>query len=117
MEEYSFISGNRRLWQNSNSTEDGWVDSMVEVVRLCNNLFTKHTCGLCHIYVDKQVEYETRHEEERNRAHPLRVDLYRQFLFDEDSVSQRSDGNDDLHGRRRARGESKSRSLKKLLLS
>jgi hypothetical protein len=128
------MSDNRQLRRNSTSVDDGWVDSMVEVARACNKLFTKHTCGLCHVYVDKQVEYESRQEDhKRGGDHPLspvervwmktglglergnmEVDMYRQFLFDEDSVSQRGDGDDDLHGRRRALGGSKSRSPKEL---
>jgi hypothetical protein len=131
MEEDSFIRDNRQLRRNSTSAEDGWVGSMVEVARACNKLFTKHTCGVCHMYVDKQLEYETRQEDKSGGSHSqspvervwmktglergnMEVDLYRQFLFDEDSVSQRGDGDDDFHGSRRARGGSNSRSPKEL---
>jgi hypothetical protein len=85
-----------------------WVDSVVDVATTCKKIFTAHTCRLCHVYTDAQVEYEVRQEEtaqlqrrmpEHQRAatagssffqsvvpNPLEVELYRQFLFDEDSV-------------------------------
>ncbi|GAX21873.1 hypothetical protein FisN_30Hh074 [Fistulifera solaris] len=78
--------------------DDGWVDSMVEVAKVCNNLFTKQ-CNLCNIYTNKQVEYEWRQEKTlQSSSSPveralqkvdhgnLEVHLYRQFLFDEESV-------------------------------
>ncbi|GAX13779.1 hypothetical protein FisN_30Lh074 [Fistulifera solaris] len=79
--------------------DDGWVDSMVEVAKVCNNLFTKQ-CNLCNVYTNKQVEFEWRQERTQNSdsSSPvqralqkvnrgnLEVHMYRQFLFDEESV-------------------------------
>jgi len=93
-------------------SEDGWVESMVEVARMCNKLWTKHTCDLCHVYVDKQVEFENRQERQGSSLSPvdrawmktgidpsnLEVSMYRQFLFDEESViSGASHRDDDQH--------------------
>lgn len=70
---------------------------MVEVAKVCNNLFTKQ-CNLCNVYTDKQVEYEWRQEKQGGspveravqkaqvESGNLEINLYRQFLFDEDSV-------------------------------
>ena len=75
---------------------------MVEVARTCNKLFSKR-CNACNVYVKKQVEYETSQEQllGSSRTHSpmarvwqkagiqqsqLEVELYRQFLFDEESV-------------------------------
>ena len=91
---------NRQL---QTASDDGWVDSMVEVARTCNKLFSKHSCNACNVYVKKQVEYETNQEQIRGNSRPqspmarvwqktgieqskLEVELYRQFLFDEESV-------------------------------
>lgn len=92
------------------STDEGWVDSMVQVAHTANKLFSKHTCRLCQVYTDKQVEYETRQENalryqqyfessgdsspidrvwdnlEAAASQQLNIELYRQFLFDEESV-------------------------------
>lgn len=95
------------------TTDDGWIDSMVEVARACNKLFKKQTCGICHMYAEKQVEFETRQENKfktilpspvqrawiraglhHTTSNSLEVDMYRQFLFDEESVCQRGDGFD-----------------------
>jgi hypothetical protein len=82
-----------------------WVDGMVKVAHACNLLVLKN-CHLCHVYADRQVEFEQGQETrtpsstfwdatassspaERawKKLHAsLEVDLYRQFLFDEDSV-------------------------------
>jgi hypothetical protein len=84
---------------------------MVEVAKLCNNLFTKQ-CNLCNVYTNKQVEYEWRQERTQNSGSSpveralqkvnrgnVEVHLYRQFLFDEESViagaSLREDGHSD----------------------
>lgn len=76
-------------------TGDDWVDSVVGVAQTCKKLFTQHTCRLCQVYVDEQVEFERRQEEASGhvprkswmQTQPtLEVELYRQFLFDEDSV-------------------------------
>lgn len=84
------------LVQNDNT--DGWVDTMVSCAQAVNKLFTKNTCRVCQVYSDKQVEFEQRLQE-LNITSPVdsaylkafiplhpEVELYRQFLFDEDSV-------------------------------
>jgi hypothetical protein len=86
-----------------------WVDSVVDVATTCKKIFTAHTCRLCQVYTDAQVEYEVRQEETAQQQqqrlplphhqrgatgssflqtlpNSLEVELYRQFLFDEDSV-------------------------------
>ena len=104
MDNENIMNGRQLRRTGRSSMEEGWVDSMVEVARVCNNLFTKHSCGICHLYVDKQVEFESRHEDDKSGRNPLspvervwkkaageqhtnlEVDIYRQFLFDEESV-------------------------------
>lgn len=89
-----------------------WVDSVVDVASTCKKILTAHTCRLCQVYTDAQVEFEVRQEESANQQqqqqhqnparsaapvtgssffqtmmpNPLEVEMYRQFLFDEDSV-------------------------------
>lgn len=35
-----------------------WIDTVVSCAQTINKLFTSHTCRLCHVYSDRQVEYE-----------------------------------------------------------
>lgn len=69
---------------------EDWVDSVVEVAQTCKKLFTRHTCRVCQVYVDEQVEFEIQQQENRSwhdsALSMMEVELYRQFLFDEDSV-------------------------------
>ena len=84
---------------------DDWVDTMVSCAQAMNKLFVHNTCRLCQVYSDKQVEFERQLQEENNSSscnNPVdraflrtggipqmllpEVELYRQFLFDEDSV-------------------------------
>lgn len=72
----------------------------MDVAQTCKKLFTQHTCRVCQVYTDAQVEYEVRQEKQQEHQHQwishlggfgqqpasLEVELYRQFLFDEDSV-------------------------------
>jgi hypothetical protein len=101
-----------------------WVDSVVDVATTCKKIFTAHTCRLCQVYTDAQVEYEVRQEEtaqqqqeplsqpQHQRAakgssffqalpNSLEVELYRQFLFDEESVvegvNEREKEFDEMH--------------------
>lgn len=37
-----------------------WVDTVVNCANIMNKIFTRNTCRLCHIYSDKQVEFEER---------------------------------------------------------
>jgi hypothetical protein len=78
------------------SSQFQWIDTVVQAATTANKLFTANTCRLCHAYSDKQVEFETRNEGisspmERlmmrtTQEASMEVELYRQFLFDEDSV-------------------------------
>jgi hypothetical protein len=73
-----------------------WIDSVVQAATTANKLFTANTCRMCHVYSDKQVEFETRNEGSNSpmaslmmrttQEASMEVELYRQFLFDEDSV-------------------------------
>ena len=105
-------SGSGGSGGSTRDNDEGWVDSMVQVAHAANKLFSKHTCRMCQVYTDKQVEYETR-QEAALRYHDgspldrvwnnsnletaaaaaaysyseqLNIELYRQFLFDEESV-------------------------------
>lgn len=130
------LSLRRHRLEKDELTSSGidWVDNVVDVATVCKKILTKHTCRLCQVYTDAQVEYEVRQEESARRrsyynqqqqqqpqqageegqtsssswpSHPaqqqpqsrsfydyssmlvpnaLEVELYRQFLFDEDSV-------------------------------
>jgi hypothetical protein len=61
-----------------------------------NKMVTRNTCRVCHIYSDKQVEFEQRLQETSEWYSPNNatsfhqqsqmIELYRQYLFDEDSV-------------------------------
>jgi hypothetical protein len=82
--------------------KEDWVDRTVRLANSCNKLFTRNTCRVCQVYADKQVEFEQRQEGSGDAlASPisrvwqktvmlapstLEVELYRQFLFDEESV-------------------------------
>jgi hypothetical protein len=73
-----------------------WLESMVECAQMVNKIWARNTCRLCHIYSDKQVEFEQRLQEtsewySQNNAAAFHqqaqmIELYRQYLFDEDSV-------------------------------
>ena len=91
-----------------------WVDRMVQMAHACNNIVVKN-CNLCHVYANKQVEFERSDDYPGNslntpatsvwssamsptekvwrdlqggcgNVQALEVNLYRQFLFDEESV-------------------------------
>ena len=92
-----------------------WVDRMVKMANACNSLVTSK-CNLCHVYANRQVEFEASERARSARAletpatsvfsspvsptervwqkmnascaaaNSLEVNLYRQFLFDEESV-------------------------------
>lgn len=81
------------------SSRSQWVDAVVQAATTANNLFMKNSCRLCHAYTDKQVEFETGNEpsyttsaamesmlRRTTETAAMEVDLYRKFLFDEDSV-------------------------------
>jgi hypothetical protein len=84
------------LVTSSDRSNDDWVDTLVSCAQVVNKLFVRNTCRICQVYSDKQVEFEERLQENSNpvdramlrAAMPLHpeVELYRQFLFDEDSV-------------------------------
>lgn len=93
-----------------------WVDRMVKMANACNSLVISK-CNLCHVYANRQVEFEQERDAARRaletpatsvfsspasptervwqkmnagcnvgNINPLEVNLYRQFLFDEESV-------------------------------
>ncbi len=104
-----------RVQRHQEQKEDAWVDSMIEVAHTATKLFARHTCRMCHVYVDEQLEFERQQQQfDFYKAHqqsvsnkensspgvsspwanlvanagpsPFEVELYRQFLFDEESV-------------------------------
>ena len=96
-----------------------WVDRMVKMANACNSLVVSK-CNLCHVYANRQVEFEATEAASTScrraldattpatsvfssplsptekvwqkmnagcaAANSLEVNLYRQFLFDEESV-------------------------------
>ena len=85
--------------------KEDWVDSVADTAAAMKKFFTRTTCRLCQVYVDEQVQYEVQQEQKPNSQSwitPIsnfEVELYRQFLFDEDSVveqvSERDGSNDE----------------------
>ena len=93
---------------NNNKADEDWVvDTVVSCAQSVNKLFVRNTCRLCQIYVDRQVSFEEETEKmmcsdssSSSSSNPVeraflkatpfiqapQVELYRQFLFDEDSV-------------------------------
>jgi hypothetical protein len=47
----------------SNSNQIDWLDKVVDCAQILNKIFTRNTCRLCHVYSDKQVEFEERIQE------------------------------------------------------
>lgn len=80
-----------------------WVDTVVQAATIANQLFSKNSCRLCQVYADKQVEFETSTEQRSSspmerlwmrtaqESSTLEVELYKNFLFDEDSVAEKTD--------------------------
>jgi hypothetical protein len=88
----------RALVPLQNQSETDWVDTVVSCAQMVNKMFTRNTCRLCHVYSDKQVEFENSMRSVDESSSPVdraflkavfpaaEVEMYRQFLFDEDSV-------------------------------
>jgi hypothetical protein len=51
-----------------------WIDTVVSCAQTINKLFTSHTCRLCHVYSDRQVEYENSLSLAAAAAAPTTVD-------------------------------------------
>lgn len=47
---------------NSNDANRGWVENMVKVAAACNSLVQKNYCNMCHVYTNRQVEFEERQQ-------------------------------------------------------
>jgi hypothetical protein len=87
--------------QGDHDSED-WVESVWGVAKTAKKFLAGSACHVCQVYVDEQLEFERKqqqHDFNTNRGNsnvhrawlkavdqPLEVELYRQFLFDEDSV-------------------------------
>jgi hypothetical protein len=93
------IPSSRILTADSYSMD--WVDTMVSCAQTVNKAFVRHTCRICQIYSDKQVEFERIHNDDSDHGaaspvdranwkvpHLPEVEFYRQFLFDEESVME-----------------------------
>ena len=91
----------------------GLVDKTVKLYQSCNQLFQRsNACHLCHVYVDKQVEFESHQQDFSSPLErvwmqtrtadpsPLEVELYRQFLFDEESVVETISDREEDKGRK-----------------
>ncbi|GKY99852.1 hypothetical protein MPSEU_000938900 [Mayamaea pseudoterrestris] len=79
-----------------------WVDTVERTASVMKKFLTRTTCRLCQVYADEQVQYEVQLEKQTGMQHEtsnwvassvrnLEVELYRQFLFDENSVIQHAD--------------------------
>ena len=82
-------------------TED-WVEKATSISLAFNKLLAKSACKLCSVYVDEQVEFENRQEDYKTtmakawmRSYKPDVEVYRQMLFDEDSVVESISGRDE----------------------
>lgn len=81
----------------STNNDVDWVDTVERTAAVMKKFFTKTTCRLCQVYVDQQVQYEVQQEDKQLGTHwvssvrDLEVELYRQFLFDENSVIEHVD--------------------------
>jgi hypothetical protein len=80
--------------ENAPNGED-WIEKAGSITQAFSKLLSKSACKMCNVYVDEQVEFENRQEDYTGtmakvwlRAYKpsLDVELYRQFLFDEESV-------------------------------
>jgi hypothetical protein len=107
---------------NNNDKEGGqqldWIEKTATIQQALATLITKTSCRLCHVYTDKQLEYENRQEAALTTAASARnsllytpfasgpgagnggsalleVERYRQFLFDEESVVGRVEVDDE----------------------
>ena len=105
--------------------DDGrWVDTMVTCAETVKKLFVKNTCRLCQTYVDRQVDFEIKNAAQQTMTMesaflnaagampPVQVELYRQFLFDEesvvDSVGLRDAEEQQPHGKKRRRAAARA---------
>ena len=44
----------------------GWVEGMVKVATACNQLVQKNYCNMCHVYTNRQVEFEQQSEQQHH---------------------------------------------------
>jgi hypothetical protein len=78
--------------------QGSFAELVVKAATACNKVITEN-CGLCTLYCDKQVQYESVVEKYAMDAmgnplgnlfnkldNSMEVQVYRGFLFDEDSV-------------------------------
>jgi hypothetical protein len=54
------VANNHQQQQQQQQQPVDWVDTVVNCANIMNKIFTRNTCRLCHIYSDKQVEFEER---------------------------------------------------------
>jgi len=87
------VSGRRMNDENAVNSSDDWIEKATSISNAFHQLLSKSACKLCSVYVDEQVEFENRQEDYKTtmakawmRAHKPEVEIYRQLLFDEDSV-------------------------------
>jgi hypothetical protein len=50
--------GNNAGYYEDDDNDARWIDTIVSCAQTVNKLFTSQTCRLCHVYSDRQVEYE-----------------------------------------------------------
>jgi hypothetical protein len=96
---------------------EDWIEKASSLSQAFHKLIAKSACKMCDVYVDEQLEFENRQEDYYNtttgtttttsmarawvKAYKpsMEVELYRQMLFDEESVvfsvSERDDNEDE----------------------
>lgn len=87
------VSGRCMNDENAVNMDGDWVAKASSISHAFNKLLAQSACKLCSVYVDEQVEFENRQEDYKTnmavawmRTHKPEVEVYRQFLFDEESV-------------------------------
>lgn len=98
------VSGRGSNNENVLNSADDWIEKAGSISQAFNKLLAKSACKLCNVYVDEQVEFENRQEDYkttmakawmRSYKNSMEVELYRQMLFDEESVVDSVSGRDE----------------------
>ena len=99
------MSGRNNNEENVLNYADDWIEKAGTISQAFNKLLAKSACKLCSVYVDEQVEFESKQEDYKTTMakawmrsyarNSMEVELYRQMLFDEESVADSVAGRDE----------------------
>lgn len=99
------VSGRSNNDENALNSADDWIEKAGTISQAFNKLLAKSACKLCNVYVDEQVEFESQQEDYKTTMakawmrsyakNSMEVELYRQMLFDEESVAESVAGRDE----------------------